>query len=140
MGDEDLIEIFESVQTIALVGYSANPARPSHRVAQFLKDKGYRVIPVNPGLAGQQALGETVYANLTDIPNNVVVDMIDIFRRPEAVTEIVEEALAELPGLRHVWMQLGVINEEAADLARRAGKAVIMDRCPAIEYPRVMQG
>lgn len=138
MTDQDLREIFETTRTIAVVGFSNNPERASNKVANFLNSKGYRVIPVNPGLAGQGFLGEAVYADLASIPAGIEVDMVDIFRRSEMVPEVVTEALASLPHLRTIWMQLGVINDAAAAEARGAGKRVVMDRCPKIDYPRIM--
>ncbi|WP_339109368.1 CoA-binding protein [Thioclava sp. GXIMD4216] len=137
VSDAKLREIFATTKTIALVGYSAHPDRPSHMVARFLQAKGYRVIPVNPGLAGQTALGETVYADLAAIPPEIEVDMVDIFRRSEAMPDITRDALAHLPHLQVVWMQIGVGNEEAEALARQAGKTVVADRCPKIEMPRL---
>jgi predicted CoA-binding protein len=104
-------------------------------VARFLAARGYRVIPVNPGHAGTQALGETVRASLADISEPV--DMLDIFRRSDAVLPVVQQALAALPGLRTVWMQLGVENAEAAALAEAQGLRVVQNRCPAIEIPRL---
>ena len=139
MTDNDIRRILGTVRTIAVVGWSPKPDRPSHRVAAFLKAKGYRVIPVNPGLAGKTYLDETVYADLAAIPANIEVDMVDIFRAPEHVPEVVDAALEHLPHLRTIWMQLGVIHEGAASKARHAGKMVVMDRCPKIDYPRVMQ-
>ncbi|RWR51828.1 CoA-binding protein [Sinirhodobacter ferrireducens] len=137
MTDAELREILQTTKVIAVVGFSAKPDRASHYVAAFLQTKGYRVIPVNPGLAGQSFLGETVFADLASIPAEIAVDMVDIFRAPEAVPGIVEEALAHLPALRTVWMQLGVISEEGAARARAAGKMVVMDRCPKMEIPRL---
>ena len=137
MTDAELREILQTTKVIAVVGFSAKPDRASHYVAAFLQAKGYRVIPVNPGLAGQSFLGETVFADLAAIPAEIAVDMVDIFRAPEAVPGIVEEALAHLPALRTVWMQLGVISEEGAARARAAGKRVVMDRCPKMEIPRL---
>lgn len=137
MTDAELREILQTTKVIAVVGFSANPERASHYVAAFLQAKGYRVIPVNPGLAGQSFLGETVFAELAAIPPEIAVDMVDIFRAPEAVPGIVDEALAHLPALRTVWMQLGVISEEGAARARAAGKTVVMDRCPKMEIPRL---
>ena len=131
--DADLRRILKATEVVACVGVSANPVRPSHYVARYLGLKGYRVIPVNPGLAGQTLFGETVHADLTDI--DAPVDMVDIFRRSEAVPPIVDEALAHLPSLRTVWMQIGVVNEAAA--ARAAGVEVVMNRCPKIEYQRL---
>ena len=133
--DDVIPDILSSTQVIALVGWSPNPLRPSHRVAQFLTAHGYRVIPVNPGHAGTKVHGETVRASLSEIDDPV--DMVDIFRRSELVLPVVEEALAHLPKLRTVWMQLGVENAEAAELAEGRGVQVIQDRCPAIEIPRL---
>ncbi|WP_288928907.1 CoA-binding protein [uncultured Maritimibacter sp.] len=136
--DEFITRILTDTKTIAVVGWSPNEARPSNRVARFLSAKGYRVIPVNPGQAGQEALGETVVASLSDIPRDWPVDMVDIFRRSDAVGPVVDEALEALPALKSIWMQLGVVNEDAAAAARAAGIDVVMDRCPAIEYPRLL--
>lgn len=138
MTDQDLREIFETTRTVAVVGFSNKPERASYMVANFLKSKGYRVIPINPGLAGQEFLGEVVHADLASVPAEIEVDMVDIFRRSESVPEVVTEALAALPHLRTIWMQLGVIHEGAAAEARHAGKRVVMDRCPKIDYPRIM--
>ena len=133
--DARISTILTQTKVIALVGWSPKPDRPSHGVARFLKARGYRVIPVNPGQAGVQALGEVVRASLSDISEPV--DMVDIFRRSEAVGPVVEEALRVLPGLKTVWMQLGVINEPAAEAARAKGVQVVMNLCPAIESPRL---
>jgi predicted CoA-binding protein len=133
--DATITEILQSTRTIAVVGWSPDPARPSNGVARFLAARGYRVIPVNPGHAGTQALGETVRASLADIGEPV--DMLDIFRRSDAVLPVVQQALAALPGLRTVWMQLGVENAEAAALAEAQGLRVVQNRCPAIEIPRL---
>lgn len=133
--DARISTILTQTKVIALVGWSPKPDRPSHGVARFLKARGYRVIPVNPGQAGVQALGEVVRASLSDISEPV--DMVDIFRRSEAVGPVVEEALRVLPGLKTVWMQLGVINEPAAEAARAKGVQVVMNQCPAIEIPRL---
>lgn len=133
--DDDIRRILAQTRTIAVVGWSPKPDRPSHRVAAFLKAKGFRVIPVNPGQAGQEALGEVVRASLEEIGEPV--DMVDIFRRSEEAGAVVDEALAHLPGVRTVWMQLGVVDAAAAARARAAGVAVVMDRCPAIEMPRL---
>jgi predicted CoA-binding protein len=130
--DAELREILTTVKTIALVGWSPKPDRPSHRVAAFLAARGYRVIPVNPGQAGQEALGEVVRASLAEAGP---VDMVDIFRRSEEAGAVVDEAIAA--GAEVVWMQLGVVDEAAATRARAAGLRVVMDRCPAIEIPRL---
>ncbi|MEY4872121.1 MAG: hypothetical protein RLZZ563_1451 [Pseudomonadota bacterium] len=135
MTDDDIRRILTSVRTIAVVGWSPKPDRPSHRVAAFLHHKGFRVIPVNPGQAGQMALGEVVRASLAEISDPV--DMVDIFRRSEEAGAVVDEALAVLPGLQAVWMQLGVMDAAAAGRAEAAGVTVVMDRCPAIEMPRL---
>lgn len=135
--DDLLRRVLTQTRTIAVVGFSADPSRPSHYVAAFLKDRGYRVIPVNPGLAGQVFLGETVRAALADIPAEDRVDMVDIFRRSEQVPPVVDDALAHLPHLRTVWMQVGVMNAEAAAKAEARGLTVIQNRCPKAEYPRL---
>ncbi|MDP5361104.1 MAG: CoA-binding protein [Paracoccaceae bacterium] len=133
--DAHLREILARTKTIAVVGISANPVRPSYYVARYLGLKGYRVIPVNPGLAGQSLLGETVYADVADIPEDV--DMVDIFRRSEAVPEIVTASLDRWPALQTIWMQIGVVHPEAAATAQACGVDVIQDRCPKIEYQRL---
>jgi uncharacterized protein len=130
--DDHLRDILTSVKTIAVVGWSPKSDRPSHSVAAFLKRRGYRVIPVNPGQAGQVALGEEVRATLADAGP---VDLVDIFRRSEEAGAVVDEAIAA--GAKVVWMQLGVIDEAAAAQARAAGLKVVMNRCPAIEIPRL---
>ncbi len=134
--DEDLVNILTRTRTIAMVGASPKEARPSHQVMAYLQAAGYRVIPVNPGQAGKKILDETVYARLGDIGERV--DMVDIFRRSEFVTPIVEEAIAT--GAQTVWMQLGIVNDEAAAIARAAGLAVVMDRCVKIEHRRLLPG
>ncbi len=133
--DADLRAVFARTKVIAVVGFSPNPARPSHYVAQFLQQLGYRVIPVNPGHAGEIHLGERVRANLAQIPEPV--DMVDIFRQSDAVPGVVAEALANLPGLSTIWMQLGVEHAGAAAEAEARGITVIQNRCPKIEYPRL---
>jgi uncharacterized protein len=130
--DSDIRDILSRVKTIAVVGWSPKPDRPSHRVAAFLKRRGYRVIPVNPGQAGQEALGETVVATLAEAGP---VDMVDIFRRSEEAGAVADDAVRL--GAKVVWMQLGVVDEAAAARARAAGVDVVMDRCPAIEIPRL---
>ncbi len=138
--DTFLRDTLQSTRVIAVVGFSPDPARPSHSVARYLRQMGYRVIPVNPGQAGKTLLGETVVARLSDIPTDVPVDMVDIFRRSDAVPEVVDEAMAALPHLRTIWMQLGVAHAGAAEKARAAGLAVVEDRCPRIEIPRLFGG
>ncbi|WP_138933612.1 CoA-binding protein [Roseovarius arcticus] len=136
MTDQLMTLILQRTRRIALVGASANPARPSHGVMRFLLNAGYDVVPVNPGLAGQTLLGQKVAASLADIDGDI--DMIDIFRRPEHVPAIVDEALATFPDLQTIWMQIGVVHDEAAEVARARGVDVVMDRCPAIERPRLI--
>ncbi len=136
--DSEIRRIFEETRTIALIGASPNPSRPSHRVANFLVGRGYRVLPVNPGIAGKTLFGETVYASLSDIPPDITIDMLDIFRQSAAVTPVVEEALAALwPLPKTIWMQIGVINEEAAEKARAAGINVVQNLCPVTEIGRL---
>lgn len=135
--DAFLRDVLTTTKVVAVVGVSPNPVRPSYYVARYLGLKGFTVVPVNPGHAGQEILGRTVYADLASIPKDIPVDMVDIFRRPEAVPGIVEEALAELPALRTIWMQIGVEHGEAAARAGAAGLRVIQDRCPKIEYQRL---
>jgi hypothetical protein len=135
--DDVIRNILRSTKTIAMVGASGNEMRPSYFAMKYLLDKGFIIRPVNPGLAGKEILGQTVYASPHDVP--APIDMVDIFRSSDAALEIVKEALAEKDrlGVKTIWMQLGVINEEAADLAREAGLTVIMDHCPKIEYGRM---
>ena len=135
--DATLRRVLTEAKVIAVVGLSQNTARPSYGVAAFLQSRGYRIVPVNPGLAGGTLLGEMVYADLANIPAEIAVDMVDIFRAPEAVPGIVAEALAHLPALKTLWMQIGVTHAEAAETARAAGLTVIEDRCPKIEIPRL---
>lgn len=133
--DAKIRDILRDTKVIALVGWSPKPDRPSHSVAAFLHNRGYTVIPVNPGQAGVQALGTTVRASLSDITEQV--DMVDIFRRSEEVLPVVEQALRALPGLKTIWMQLGVESAAAAALAVGRGLNVVQNRCPAIEIPRL---
>lgn len=136
--DDTLRKILRRTRTIAVVGQSPNPVRPSAYVARYLQLRGYRIIPVNERAAGQVLLGQTVRASLDDLGPEDAVDMVDIFRRSEAVGPIVDTALARLgPTLKTIWMQIGVINEEAAQRARQAGLDVVQDRCPKIEYQRL---
>ncbi|ALI54803.1 CoA-binding protein [Celeribacter marinus] len=136
--DAQIATILTETRVIALVGASAHPKRPSNEVGHYLAARGYKVIPVNPGQAGKELFGQTCVATLADIDEPV--DMVDIFRRSEEVLGVVEDALAHLRGLKAVWMQIGVINEKAAALAVAQGANVVMDRCPAIEIPRLGVG
>ncbi len=135
--DSYLRNVLERTETIAMVGASRKPHRASHRVGNFLVSKGYRVIPVNPGQVGNELFGEPVVASLADIREPV--DMVDIFRRSEYVGPIVDQVL-QMDGVQTIWMQLGIVNDEAAAKAKAAGLDVVMDRCPAIEYPRLIGG
>ena len=135
--DALLRQVLTDTKVIALVGWSPKADRPSHGVARYLAGRGYVVIPVNPGQAGVVTdWGQVVQASLSDIAGPV--DMVDIFRASDAVGPVVDEALAALPGLRVIWMQLGVVDEAAAARAVAAGVQVIMNRCPAIEIPRLI--
>ncbi|NYD80942.1 CoA-binding protein [Brucella intermedia] len=134
--DDQIREILLSIRTIALLGASPKPERPSNGVMEFLLSKGYRVIPVNPGQAGKDIHGQRVVARLADIDEPV--DMVDVFREPYSLPGIVDEVLAMQPRPKILWTQLGVVNEEAGNRAREAGLTVVMDRCPAIEYPRLI--
>ena len=131
--ETEIRDLLTTARVIAVVGWSPNPDRPSHGVAAFLARQGYRVIPVNPGQAGQLALGEVVQASLATIEGPV--DIVDIFRRSEEAGAVVDAAIAI--GAKAVWMQLGVRDEAAAARARDAGLRVVMNRCPAIEIPRL---
>ena len=138
--DALLRKILTETKVIALVGASNKPHRASNGVMRFLQSRSYRVIPVNPGLAGQQLNGELVYAGLKHIPQDKTgrIDMVDIFRNSADAAAPALEAI-EI-GVRFVWMQLGVVNESAAAKVRAAGLDIVMDHCPAIEYPRLMGG
>ena len=127
--------ILDDVKTIAMVGASANSIRPSYFVLKYLLDKGYKVFPINPGHAGKDILGQTVYASLVDVPEPI--DMVDIFRNSEAAGAVVDEALTLDPLPKVIWMQLTVRNDAAAGKAEAAGVRMIMNRCPKIEYGRL---
>ena len=133
--DSYIRAILNTVKTIAMVGVSANTSRPSYFAFKYLLERGYRMIPVNPGLAGQELLGQKVYAKLADIPEPV--DMVDIFRAQQYALPIVQEAIALAPRPQVIWMQLGIRNDEAATLAEENGLKVVMNRCPKIEYGRL---
>ena len=133
--DEQLKTVLKRAKRIAVVGVSLNTVRPSYFVARYLSLKGYQVIPVNPGQAGKMLFGQTVRASLSEIEGGV--DMVDIFRRSEAVPAIVDEALTAFPALQTVWMQIGVMNDAAAETAEARGVTVIQNRCPKIEYQRL---
>lgn len=127
--------ILLGVKRIALVGASNNDVRPSYFVMKYMLDKGYEVVPVNPGLAGKEILGQKVYAALKDIPGRI--DMVDIFRNSEAAGKVTDEALALDPKPAVIWMQLSVRNNEAAARAEAAGVKVVMNRCPKMEYGKL---
>jgi predicted CoA-binding protein len=127
--------ILNTVKTIAMVGISRKDVRPSYFAFKYLLERGYRMIPVNPGQVGGDILGQPVYGKLADIPEPI--DMVDIFRAPQFAPAIVEEALALAPRPQVIWMQLGIRNEAAAALAEASGLKVVMDRCPKIEYGRL---
>ena len=131
--DEAIAQLLVQAKRIALVGASAKPDRPSHRVLQFLLDEGYEVLPINPGLAGQKLLGQTVHASLADLPTSV--DMADIFRDAASLPEVTQEVVDA--GIPAIWTQLGVVHSEAERTAVDAGLQVVVDRCPAIEIPRL---
>jgi len=133
MKDEELKETLRNVKTIAVIGISPKEDRPSYIVASYLKSKGYRVIPVRPD--GEEILGEKVYHSLSEIPKEISVDVLDIFRKSEEVPPIVEEAIQR--GIKVVWMQEGVIHKEAGEKAEKAGSKVIMDRCIKKEHQRL---
>ena len=133
--DAYIRDILASARTIAMVGASANTTRPSFFVFKYLKERGYRVIPINPGQAGKTLLDEPFRARLTDI--DIPIDMVDVFRPPEQAVAVVHEALTLNPLPKVIWMQLGIRNDEAAAIAEAAGVKVVMNRCPKIEYGRL---
>ena len=131
--DEEIAELLKNARTIAMIGASDRPQRPSYGVMKFLQDHGYRVIPVNPQITGEHVHGEFVWRELAQI--GVPIDIVDIFRRPEAAGEAVDQAI--FIGAKAVWLQIGVINEEVAARAEAAGLKVVMDRCLKIEIARL---
>jgi hypothetical protein len=131
--DEEIAELLKNARTIAMIGASDRPQRPSYGVMKFLQDHGYRVIPVNPQITGEHVHGEFVWRELAQI--GVPIDIVDIFRRPDAAGEAVDQAI--FVGAKAVWLQIGVINEEAAARAEAAGLKVVMDRCLKIEIARL---
>ncbi|WP_448665604.1 CoA-binding protein [Serratia plymuthica] len=133
MQDNEIASLLQQMKTVALVGASDNPARASFGVMAYLLSQGYQVAPVSPKLAGQTLLGQQVYAKLADIPHSI--DMVDVFRNSEAAYAVAQEAIAI--GAKALWLQIGVINEQAEALANEAGLKVVMDRCPKIEIPRL---
>lgn len=131
--DDFIKRILEEGKIVAVVGLSPKEDRPSHQVAEYLKEQGYKIIPVNPGHS--EILGERCYPSLREIPGKV--DIVDIFRRPEDVPPVVEDAIAI--GAKVIWMQLGIVNEEAAARAKKASLSVVMDRCMLIEHKKLFQ-
>lgn len=136
MTDALIKDVLTRTRRIAVVGVSPNPSRPSHYVAEYLAQKGYEVVPVNPVHAGKEVFGHTIVASLAEI--DPPVQMVDIFRRSEDVPEVVDEALAAFPDLETIWMQMGITNAEAAAKAEARGVDVIQDRCPKVEIPRLL--
>jgi len=131
--DEDIAELLRNSRTVAILGCSDRPSRPSYGVAAFLQRHGYRILPVNPQITGERVHGEFVWRDLSQI--GVPIDVVDVFRRPDAAGDAVDQAIAA--GAKAVWMQLGVVNEEAARRAEAAGLKVVMDRCMKIELMRL---
>lgn len=134
MNDEEIKEVFRSSKTVAVIGISPKEDRPSYGVASYLKSNGYRIIPVRPD--GDKILGEKVYHSLTEIPREIEIDVVDIFRKSEDVPPVVEEAIHR--GAKVVWMQEGIINQEACTKAEKAGLKVVMDRCTKKEHQRLL--
>ena len=126
---------FNTIKTVAVVGLSDNPDKASFRVAKYLQENGFKIIPVNPQV--ENVLGENSYPDIASIPANVAVDAVDIFRKPDAVLPIVEQAVSR-DDIKLIWMQEGITNDEAAELAERAGKEVIMDKCMLKEHQKLM--
>jgi predicted CoA-binding protein len=135
MKDEEIKEVLRSSKTVAVIGISPKEDRPSYGVASYLKSKGYRIIPVRPD--GDEILGEKVYHSLTEIPEEIEIDVVDIFRKSEDVPPVVEEAIHR--GAKVVWMQEGIVNQEARAKAEKAGLKVVMDRCTKKEHQRLLK-
>jgi predicted CoA-binding protein len=136
--DAFLKKILNETKIIAAVGVSTNPIRPSYFVMRYLHMRNYRLIPINPAYAGQTLFGETILAGIEDIPKDITVDMLDIFRRPEFAPALVEDAIEHLGGcLKTIWMQVGVEHAGAAERASDAGMQVVQNHCPKIEYQRL---
>ena len=135
VSDDYLRDILKTTNTIAMVGLSMNETRPSYFVGRYLHKRGYKIIPVNAGHGGKYFFGQLVMSSLDEIRETV--DMVDIFRKPEAVPQIIEDSLAKLKGLKTIWMQLGIKHESAAQKARDFGLKVVEDRCPKIEHQRL---
>jgi uncharacterized protein len=134
MSDDQIKQVLEKAKTIAVVGLASSPLRPSYGVSAYMQQQGYRIIPVNPTIA--DSLGEKAYPSLRDIPKEIKIDIVDVFRRPEAVPEIVDEVIElKLPVL---WLQETVVHEEAAEKARKAGVLVIMDQCILKDHRRLL--
>ncbi len=133
--DDVIADVLRRTRRIAVVGLSANEDRPSHSVTRFLVGQGYDVVGVNPGLGGQVVAGVPVYATLAEVPYDV--DMVDVFRTPDQVPPVVDEALARFPHLPTLWLQLGITHAQAEAKAAAQGVTVISNRCPAIEVPRL---
>jgi predicted CoA-binding protein len=135
--DDYIRDVLDDTKTIAMVGASSNPERPSNRIMQYLQAAEFRVIPVNPGIGAEGLFGETAYASLEHVPDQI--DMVDVFRRSDAVAGIVDELIPiiESKGIRYLWLQLGVVDETSAERARKAGLEVVMDRCLKIEHRRI---
>ena len=135
LSDRLLREILKSTKTIAMVGLSMNETRPSYFVGRYLHKRGYKIIPINAGHGGKDFFGQLVKSSIDEIDEPV--DMVDIFRKPEAVPQIVDDSLAKLKGLKTIWMQIGIKHESSALKARQLGLNVIEDRCPKIEHQRL---
>ena len=136
--DQEIIELLQSTRRIAVIGASPNPDRHSHRVMAYMQRNGYRVLPVNPVVVGKEILGESVYASLADVPGPV--DMVDVFRRADAIPDVADEVLAakDNKDIRCLWLQLDLYNDDVARRIRAAGLKVIMDRCLKVEYGRLI--